>query len=991
MIPEQTSERKWFTAAPNNVAEALGVSLENGLPSSLASERLKQYGYNELQAKEKKPSWKVFLEQFKDVLIYILIIAAIVSATLEYYEHGQAGFDWIVIAVIVILNAVIGYIQEGKADKALEALRRISAPDSQVIRDGKELTVKARELVPGDIVIIREGDKIPADARLFEEANLKVEEAALTGESIPVKKETGLIEDEECAIADRKNMVYSSTLATYGRGKAIVTETGMNTEVGKIATMISEAEKLMTPLQQNLERFGKLLGYAILVICALVSIIYIIQGFPVIDSILAGVALAVAAIPEGLPAVVTTCLAIGVTQMSEKNAIVKKLHSVETLGCTSVICSDKTGTLTKNEMTVRSIWAGGEFYEVSGVGYEPEGVFRSSTGEKIDPLTISDLEMTLRIGVLCNNARLGEEDKWICYGDPTEGSLITSAWKAGLEQKASEGKYPRVGELPFDSTRKRMATVNEVGGKKIAYIKGATEIILDLCKNISMGGQVRPITAEDKNAILIAYEKKASNALRGLGFAYRDADGVPVEIETLEKDLTFVGMQFMIDPPRDEVKDAIEECKSAGIGVKMVTGDNLITAKAIALELGLITADEPAYEGKKIPILTDTQIDECHVFARVSPEHKQKIVKSLQNQGHVVAMTGDGVNDAPALKNANVGVAMGITGTDVSKEAAVMVLADDNFATIVHAVEEGRGIYDNIKKFIQYLLSSNIMEVMVLLFAAILGFPPPLVASQLLWINLVTDGAPALALGFDPYEPTLMQRQPRPLDEPIMTKDFNITMIYRGIVMTIVVLGLYQAYYNGIFRLENISVIPEDHYDLVFNYSLFSRGEKDLLQAALAGNSTLVDLDFKALTDLAAYNRDLISYDDFQAANAILAGISQEHFDITFRFFEAYRTWYARSVCFLIMMFGEMANAYNCRSEYSSIFTIGFFTNKFMIWAVGLSCLLTMILYIPGSALGFVFRVIPLTTEWIWVLPNILIVIFSVELLKIVFRKVLDI
>ncbi|MHA1610976.1 MAG: cation-translocating P-type ATPase, partial [Promethearchaeota archaeon] len=763
-VPE-VPETMWWSMKIPDVESKLATSTSKGLSTAEIPQRVEKYGYNELQAEEKRPRWKVFLDQFKDVLIYILMISAVASAVLNYIEKGHLGEDWIVIAVIVILNAVIGYIQEGKADSAIEALMNFAAPDAQVIRDGKEITIKARELVPGDLILIHEGDMIPADARIFEQSNMKLEEAALTGESVSLYKHTDVIV-EDTPLAERKNCVFSSTLCTYGRGKAIVTQTGMTTEVGKIAEMISGAEAKLTPLQKNLEQFGALLGKYILIICGLVSIIYIIQNHfnsnvdvTWVQAVMAGVALAVAAIPEGLPAVVTTCLAIGVTRMSERNAIVKKLHSVETLGCTSVICSDKTGTLTKNEMTVRSIWTGDKIYNVTGSGYEPEGEFVLNEA-KVDPLSITDLELTLRVGLICNDARLSQDEsnqKWSTFGDPTEGCLVTSAWKAGLEPVATNAKYERIDEIPFDSKRKRMTTINMVNGKKVAYIKGATEIILDFCDNIIVDGTVRPITDADKQKILKAYELKASEALRGLGFAYRDdVEGVPLTIEDMEQHLTFVGMQFMIDPPRDEVKQAIIDCRKAGIGVKMITGDNLITATAIAVELGIIKVGDQTYEGKNIADLTEQEIQACNVFARVSPEHKMDIVNALQNQGEVAAMTGDGVNDAPALKNAHVGVAMGITGTDVSKEAAVMVLADDNFATIVHAVEEGRGIYDNIKKFVQYLLSSNIMEVLVLLFAAIIGVPPPLVATQLLWINLVTDGAPALALGFDPYDPTLM-------------------------------------------------------------------------------------------------------------------------------------------------------------------------------------------------------------------------------------------
>jgi Ca2+-transporting ATPase len=945
-LPVEEEQEKWFTFSIEKVVDTLNTSQEGGLTSEEAQLRLEKYGPNELVAGKKTPAWKRLLQQFMDPLIYILIVAAIVSALVE---HG--GSDWIVIAVIVILNAIIGFYQEGKADKAIEALKSYAAPEAQVIRDGKEFKLKAKDLVPGDLLLLHEGDMIPADGRLIEAINLKIEEAALTGESVPVSKKSKIIDDPECPLAERKNMMFSSTLATYGRGKAIVTETGMKTEVGKIATMISEAETIMTPLQKNLEEFGGWLGKIILAICGAVFLLYWLVGNePWAEALLAGIALAVAAIPEGLPAVVTICLSIGVTRMSEKNAIIKKIHSVETLGCTTVICSDKTGTLTKNEMTVRSVYAGGELYTISGSGYSPEGQILLNNIE-VTASTIPDLDMTLRIGVLCNNARLNQDEKtkkWNTFGDPTEGCLITSAWKGGMEHNAIQKQFPRVEELPFDSTRKRMTTVHTVAGKSIAYVKGATEILLDLCESIQIGGKTRPITEDDKKNILTVYEQQARKALRGLGFAFRDlGDTTNFEMEKVEQQLTFVGMQFMIDPPRDEVKTAIIECKRAGIGVKMITGDNLITATAIAQELGISEAGETVYEGKHVPDLSDAEIDQCHVFARVNPEHKQNIVKALQNQNQIVAMTGDGVNDAPALKNANVGVAMGITGTDVSKEAAVMVLADDNFATIVLAVEEGRGIYDNIKKFIQYLLSSNIMEVLVLFIAAIIGVSPPLVAIQLLWINLVTDGAPALALGYDPYDPTLMRQMPRPVDEKILTKNFSIQMLYRGVVKTIIVLVVYLLYLLPTsFRPTEVN---PDHIGLIFNYENIEN---------LAGL--------------------LEKY----AEHATLSGLSGDDLLL-----DRYVLWHARSVCFFMMMFGEMANAFNCRSEYSSIFKIGFFTNKIMLWAVGISCVLTVVLYLPGSPIGLIFKVIPLGWEWLWLIIEVVVIFASVEALKLYYRK----
>lgn len=947
-MSESTQELKLksYNLSVDEVKKVYGTSIENGLTEDEAKKRIEKYGYNELLAEDQIPRWKVFLNQFKDVLIYILIISALVSAVMEFFAYQKThpgteltmeafGYDWIVIGVIVIINAIIGFVQEGKSDAAIAALRQISAPEAHVIRDGKEKKILSKDLVPGDIVLIHEGDKIPADGRIFEQSNLKAQEAALTGESVAVSKRSDVIEDQDCALADQKNMVFSSTLATFGRGKAIVVRTGMDTEVGKIASLISETEEKMTPLQKKLEELGAWLGKIILVICAIVSLIYI--GWAIYrgnlqtewsDAIISGIALAVAAIPEGLPAVVTTCLAIGVTRMSKRNAIVKKLHSVESLGCTTIICSDKTGTLTKNEMTVRSIWAGGKIYDVSGSGYEPEGEFHLED-KKIDVTAIPDAELTLRIGSLCNNARIVKDEKWKCYGDPTEGCLITSAWKAGMDNEKMNKKYPRLEELPFDSTRKRMSTVHKIDGKEVAYIKGATEIMLDLCKNIQMDGKVRAITDADKKEIIDAYEEKANEALRGLGFAYREAEGVTHEVEELEKDMTFVGMQFMIDPPRDEAKDAIIECKGAGIGVKMITGDNLITGTAIATELGIIEKGATTHEGKELEKMDDDEILSCNVFARVSPEHKQIIVKSLQRKDQVVAMTGDGVNDAPALKNSDVGIAMGITGTDVSKEAAAMVLADDNFATIVSAVEEGRGIYDNIKKFLIFLLSSNIMEVLVLLIAALIGIPAPLVATQLLWVNLITDGIPAVALGFDPYDSTLMKRKPRPTDEPIINKDFQIFMIYLGVVLSVLVLGIYLLYYDqGPLAIKSIAEIPPDHIELMRKFE--------------------------------------INWDTMDAETQR----------------RIYSMWHARSITFLAMLFGEMANAYNCRSIQTSLFKLKAFNNKLLNRAVLLSSALTIILFV-WQPLGSIFYVIPIEPiEWLWLIPYIVLTLVAIELLK---------
>ncbi|MHA1339775.1 MAG: cation-translocating P-type ATPase [Promethearchaeota archaeon] len=932
----QAEPEPYFIYEIDEVIQKLQTDPEKGLSSEEAKRRLEVYGPNELATKPPKPKWKLFLEQFNDVLVIILIISAIISLVVESLGAHPDPTDAIVISLIVLANAIIGYKQEGKASDAIAKLREAAAPKAQVWRDGKEIQIFSRELVPGDIIVLNEGDNVPADGRLIEAVNLKIDEASLTGESVPVNKNTNTISDPECPLAERKNMCYMGCLTAYGRGKAIVTQTGMKTEFGKIAKLIAEVEEKDTPLTKKLEEFGKWLGYLILGICLVVFLTeWLFRGEDPLEQFIVAISLAVAAIPEGLPAVVTTCLAIGVTRMTKKNAIIRKLPSVETLGCTDVICSDKTGTLTKNEMTVKKIYVDHRVINISGTGYNPVGAFSDENNNELDIKSVKSAMELLKIGLLCNNAKLATDEKkgYIIFGDPTEGCLIVSAIKAGYDVEKTKKEYPRVYEIPFDSVRKRMSVICKSGDSYYSFVKGAAEILLDYSSKILINGEEREITEEDKKKIMDSYTQMASQALRGLGFAYKKLDsfeeGYEYKIDDLETDLVFVGMQNMIDPPREETKPSIALCQLAGITVKMITGDNLITAKAIATELGITTEDGLAYEGKHVPKLTPEEIEACNVFARVSPEHKQIIVEALQKRNHIVAMTGDGVNDAPALKMADVGVAMGITGTDVSKEAADMVLADDQFNTIVAAVEEGRGIYDNIKKFIMYLLSSNIAEILIMFVAIIINFEPPLVATQILWINLVTDGLPGVALSVDPYDPTLMKRKPRDPSEPIITKRFATTMVIRGAVITLFILILFWMYDQGPFAIDSISEAPY----------------------------------------IPPWLNEWSSIHTQKTA------------------VKWYNLWNARSVLFNCLVIGELINAYNSRSEYASVFELGFLTNKALLYSVIISILLTIgIFYIPFF--NQVFRLIPLNgTQWIYSIIFALPVLIIVEFLKIFYRK----
>lgn len=787
----------WHAMEIKEVLSSLGSALE-GLTPQEAKTRLEKHGPNELMEKEKISALKIFIDQFKNFLIIILLAATVVSAFIGEW------IDAIVIFAIVIACAILGLYQEFKAEKAVEALKKIAALTARVIRGGEEMEIPARDIVPGDIVVLRTGDKVPADCRLVEEMNLRVDEAPLTGESKPVKKSILPLEKDDVAVADRKNMLYTATVVTYGHGKGVVTSTGMNSEFGKIATMIQEVEEEETPLKKRLDVIGKWLGIFSLIICAVAGTFGIIKGHGVIEMFIWGVSLAVAAVPEALPAVVTGALSIGVSKMAKKNTIVRKLPAVETLGCTTVICSDKTGTLTKNEMTVRRVYTNGKMFEVTGVGFQPEGEYLID-GNQVNPKEDPNLSLLSKISTLCNDVYLHQTDtRWSIIGDPTEGALLVSAIKAGMKVEELRQEMPRIGEVPFESERKRMSTIHSINGIKVAYIKGAPEIILDLSTHLLKDGKIIPLTEEERKNILEVNEQMASNALRILGLAYRHLPGDLSEYspETVENELVFVGLQGMIDPPRDEVIEAMKHCKEAGIKAIMITGDHKLTATAVAKELGQL----PDEEGDRPRVLTGIELDRMSaqqledviedvvVYARVSPEHKLRIVDAFKKKGEVVAMTGDGINDAPALKRADIGVSMGITGTDVTKEASSMVLADDNFASIVAAVEEGRAIYDNIKKYLVYLISCNIAEILILGGSFFIGLPLPLVAIQILWVNLTTDGLPALALGVDPPDPDIMRRPPRDPQESVFNRRIIALMTVMALNITFVIVPLFFWY-----------------------------------------------------------------------------------------------------------------------------------------------------------------------------------------------------
>ncbi len=766
----------WHAKEVGCVFAELGSS-ESGLSEGDAEKRLEEYGVNELSEAKRQSAWSMFLEQFKNVLVIILILAALVSVVIGLVEgNGEDIYEAAAILVVVVFITVVGFFQEYRAEKEILALKRMVSVEAAVLRSGEMRRIPSRCVVPGDVVFLEAGDRIPADARLFEVIDFRVDESSLTGESVPVGKVVSCLGDEAC-LADRTNMVYLGTHAVYGKAKALVVGTGMRTELGKIANEISSMEKEKTPLQEKLDVVGGQIGLVVLVLCAAIFAVGLWrEGAVTLDSViymfLVAVALAVAAIPEGLPAVVTVALAKGMRSMVKENALVKKLSAVETLGSTSVICSDKTGTLTKNEMTVRRIYLGGKTLDLSGQGYSPEGKF--STGGAPFSAEDADLQLLLRIAALSNNASLEKGfDRWNIIGDPTEAALLVAASKAGISQGVIEKEYLRLAEIPFSSERKRMTTVHRTpSGEILAYVKGAPDVILGLCSSVLIDGKEMPLTDAERKKVLAANDAYAKSALRVLGTAYRRILPNEKHDADLERDLVFVGLVGMTDPPRDDATKAVHVAQKAGIKIVIITGDHLLTALSVAEEMGIYRQGDKMLTGAELDKLSDDEfyriVDDVVVYARVSPEHKLRIVSALKKKGHVVAMTGDGVNDAPALKKADIGIAMGMSGTDVAKEAADMILVDDDFASIVAAIGEGRGIYANIRLFIKYLISCNIGEVLTIFVGMVALARLPLNPLQILWMNLLTDAAPAIALAWNPQDPGIMEHKPRDRKENII-------------------------------------------------------------------------------------------------------------------------------------------------------------------------------------------------------------------------------
>ena len=812
----------WYKKSKNEILQELDVDEKNGLSSTEALRRLEKYGKNKLETKKKKTLFKQFLSQLKDVMIYILIIAAIISAFL-----GEIS-DALIILLVIIINAVIGVIQESKAEKALDALKELSTPKALVKRDGSLKEILSEDIVPGDIVIIDAGRYIPGDLRLIDTANLKIEESAFTGESVPSEKDSSFLPDKEIPIGDQNNMAFMSTLATYGRGVGVVVGTGMNTEIGKIAKMIEQEENDETPLQKKLSELGKILGFLAVGICILIFIISFFQGRDLLEMFLTSISLAVAAIPEGLPAIVAIVLALGVQRMVKKNAIIRKLPAVETLGSVSIICSDKTGTLTQNKMTVTTVYTNDSYIKES-------------------EFNLNDNESKLLVDcmVLCNDATYSEKSQ---TGDPTEIALLESPFKLNILKEKLEKEFKRIDEIPFDSDRKLMTTVNLVDDKKArVFTKGALDSILSICNKISINGKLLDFSKEYKAKVLENSNIMSDKALRVLAFAYKYISKENIVLDSLEKDLVFIGMVGMIDPPRLEVKDSIKLCKSAGITPVMITGDHKNTAFAIANELGIAEDISQAITGHEIDRFKEEEFNEkiinYRVFARVSPEHKVKIVKAFKSHGNIVSMTGDGVNDAPSLKAADIGVAMGITGTDVSKGASDMILTDDNFSTIVSAVEEGRKIYLNIKKSIVFLLSCNLGEILTLFTAILLNWNSPLQPIHILWVNLITDSFPALALGVDKTKEDVMNNPPRNPKESIFIKSDKIQLIINGVLIGGITLFAFKLgerlYADSLIHAQTMAFVVLSVSQLFLSLSLRSN-TKSAFSLGIFSNKYLV-------------------------------------------------------------------------------------------------------------------------------------------------------
>lgn len=825
------------------VEKVLDTDFSSGLSPDAVRKRIDQHGYNELDEGEKQSALLLFFSQFKDFMVLVLLAATLISGLLGEY------IDAIAIIAIVIINGFLGFFQERKAEKSLQALKELSAPQVSVLREGQWMKVPSKEIVPGDIIKFTSGDRIGADVRIIESRSLEIEESALTGESVPVSKHADRLKTVNPGIGDMENTAFMGTMITRGSGVGVVIGTGMKTAMGQIADLLQKAETQDTPLQRRLEQLGKILITVALFLTVLVVAVGVIQGHELYTMFLAGVSLAVAAIPEGLPAIVTVALSLGVQKMIKRNAIVRKLPAVETLGCASVICSDKTGTMTQNKMTVTHLWSGGNTWTVDGVGYLPQGDFyRNKT--RVHPKDEKALQQMLIFGMICNHSELVmKDDDYYLDGDPTEGALLVSAMKAGFQRSDLLTEFTILKEFPFDSARKMMSMhVKDKQGRHFIVTKGAPDVILGKCESILWGSRTQFLGTEMQNSVQEAVNSLASKALRTIAIAFK-----PVQTNTIilseqeaEKNLTFIGVQGMIDPPRPEVKTAVKECNAAGIKTVMITGDHIITAKAIAAELGILTRKSKILDGNALSAMSVDELEEVvedvSVFARVSPEHKLKIVKALQNRGHIVAMTGDGVNDAPAIKAADIGVAMGITGTDVAKEASSLVLLDDNFATIKAAIEEGRNIYENIRKFVRYLLASNVGEILVMLFAMLLALPLPLVPIQILWVNLVTDGLPAMALGLDRPEEDVMKRKPRSPNEGVFARGLGWKVISRGFLIGLVTLLAFMIVYdknaNNLQYAQTIAFATLVMAQLIHVFDC--RSEKSVLSRNPFGNPYLV-------------------------------------------------------------------------------------------------------------------------------------------------------
>ena len=954
VVPSKAEEPglAWHALTIQEVVSELKTHDTEGLAAEEAARRLEQYGPNQLVEKPRPTFFQLVLAQLNNFVIILLIVAAAISAIISLVEEGTIGVESIAILAIVVLNSVLGVIQESRAEQALAALKKMAAPEAQVMRGGHRVSVHAPDLVPGDVVFLEAGNFIPADLRLIEAVNLRVEEAALTGESVPVTKNAAAVLEKDLGLGDRKNSAFMGTVVNYGRGKGIVVGTGMKTQLGLIATMLQDVEEEQTPLQKRLESLGRLLGWAALGICAVVFLVGLLRADgltikTIIPIFMIAVSLAIAAVPEGLPAVVTISLALGMREMVQRHALIRRLSSVETLGSATVICSDKTGTLTQNEMTVTRLWADGTTFEITGTGYKPEGEF------KLNGSTVKDMHQypgaltALWLGVLNNDAELdiiqnNGDSTYRIIGDPTEGSMLVAAAKSGGLAKELNISYPRQGEIPFDSTRKRMVTVHAVHNPRAAdlspfksdekredyvvAVKGAPDIVLNLCTHIQgMDDQHRVMDDATRQSILAANDAMTKDALRVLGVAFRILPGKPEDVnEDLEQHLVFGGLIGMIDPARTEVAPALATARGAGIRTIMITGDYPNTAKAIAQSIGLLTPGHKVMTGAELNEIDDaklkSEVQVTDVFARVSPEHKMRIVEALRANDEVVAMTGDGVNDAPAIKAADIGVAMGITGTDVAKGTADMVLTDDNYVSIVSAVEQGRIIYANIRKFVFFLLSSNVAEIMIIFLATLAGMPTPLTPIQLLWLNLLTDGAPALALAMEKGDPDVMERKPRPAKENIINGSMQLGIGIQTVTQTFAVLGSFVI---GLL------------------WELPKQGFPDV--TTLGG---------------------LLRFTQWSSVDVQTA----------------------ETMAFMALSLCELFRAFTVRSERASIFRLGFLSNKWMLAAVGFSILL-LILVVTIPFLQPIFNTHnPSLREWLTVLGMAIVPAISEEITKYFLR-----